>query len=62
MVAHLAGEKRFAGLEAAGLRMEPAVDARAGEGGFVREGTLRRSVTKDGQLIDSVLYALVLEP
>jgi ribosomal-protein-alanine N-acetyltransferase len=25
--------------------------------GFVREGVLRRSVLKDGQLIDSVLYA-----
>lgn len=28
--------------------------------GFVREGVLRKSVTKDGQLIDSVLYALVV--
>jgi len=27
--------------------------------GFVREGVLRRSVLKDGQLIDSVLYARV---
>jgi len=27
--------------------------------GFVREGVLRRSVFKDGQLIDSVLYAWV---
>lgn len=27
--------------------------------GFVREGVLRRSVFKDGQLIDSVLYASV---
>lgn len=25
--------------------------------GFVREGVLRRSVTKDGALIDSVMYA-----
>jgi [ribosomal protein S5]-alanine N-acetyltransferase len=27
--------------------------------GFVREGLLRKSVLKDGQLIDQVLYALV---
>jgi RimJ/RimL family protein N-acetyltransferase len=27
--------------------------------GFVREGVLRNSVLKDGQLIDQVLYALV---
>ncbi len=28
--------------------------------GFVREGLLRRSVFKDGQIIDAVLYALVV--
>jgi RimJ/RimL family protein N-acetyltransferase len=27
--------------------------------GFVREGVLRRIVLKDGQLIDSILYARV---
>jgi RimJ/RimL family protein N-acetyltransferase len=27
--------------------------------GFVREGVLRRSVFKDGQLIDTVLYARI---
>lgn len=27
--------------------------------GFVREGVLRKSVYKDGQLIDSIMYALV---
>ncbi len=27
--------------------------------GFVREGILRRSVLKDGQLIDSIMYAAV---
>ena len=27
--------------------------------GFVREGVLRRSIFKDGQLIDSVLYARI---
>jgi RimJ/RimL family protein N-acetyltransferase len=30
--------------------------------GFVREGVLRRSVFKDGAVIDSVLYARVAEP
>ncbi len=29
--------------------------------GFVREGIRRRSVFKDGQLIDSVMYALVAD-
>jgi len=28
--------------------------------GFQREGVLRKSVTKDGQLIDSVMYAYVI--
>ena len=28
--------------------------------GFHREAVLRKSVFKDGQLIDSVLYALIL--
>jgi RimJ/RimL family protein N-acetyltransferase len=27
--------------------------------GFVREGVLRQSIIKDGQIIDSVLYARV---
>ena len=27
--------------------------------GFIKEGTLRKSVLKDGQLIDSVMYAAV---
>ena len=27
--------------------------------GFVREGVLKRSVFKDGQLIDSIMYARV---
>jgi [ribosomal protein S5]-alanine N-acetyltransferase len=30
--------------------------------GFVREGVLRQSVFKDGEVIDAVLYARVLEP
>ncbi len=29
--------------------------------GYVREGVLRRSVVKEGEVIDSVLYARVLE-
>jgi RimJ/RimL family protein N-acetyltransferase len=29
--------------------------------GFRREGLLRRSVWKDGELIDSVLYALLTD-
>jgi len=30
--------------------------------GFAREGVLRRSILKDGELIDQVLYALVRPP
>lgn len=29
--------------------------------GFVREGLLRKSVFKDGELIDSVMYALLVD-
>ncbi|HYH45703.1 MAG TPA: GNAT family protein [Thermoanaerobaculia bacterium] len=29
--------------------------------GFVREGVLRQSVFKDGEVIDSILYARVLK-
>jgi [ribosomal protein S5]-alanine N-acetyltransferase len=29
--------------------------------GFVREGVLKQSVYKDGQLIDRVMYALIKE-
>lgn len=29
--------------------------------GFVREGILRKSVLKDGQLIDSVMYAAICD-
>ena len=30
--------------------------------GFKREGVLRKSVSKDGELIDSVMYAYIISP
>lgn len=61
MVAHLAEGRRFARLEAPVFEWNPQSMRVLEKAGFVREGTLRRSVTKDGQLIDCVLYALVFD-
>ena len=44
-------------LEAAVFEWNPASMRVLEKCGFVREGVLRRSILKDGQLIDSVLYA-----
>ena len=46
-------------LEAPVFQWNPASMRVLEKCGFVREGVLRRSVLKDGQLIDSVLYARV---
>ncbi len=46
-------------LEASVFEWNPASMRVLENCGFVREGVLRRSVFKDGQLIDSVLYARV---
>ena len=46
-------------LEAPVLDWNPASMRVLEKCGFVREGVLRRSVFKDGQLIDAVLYARV---
>lgn len=57
---YLQRECLFARLEAAVFEWNPSSMRVLEKAGFVREGVLRKSVTKDGQLIDSVLYALVL--
>jgi ribosomal-protein-alanine N-acetyltransferase len=49
----------IARLEASVFEWNPASMRVLEKCGFVREGVLRRSVLKDGQLIDSVLYARV---
>lgn len=48
---------RFVRLEAPVFAWNPASMRVLEKCGFVREGVLRRSVLKDGQLIDSVMYA-----
>ena len=46
-------------LEAPVFEWNPASMRVLEKSGFVREGVLRRSILKDGQLIDSMLYARV---
>jgi [ribosomal protein S5]-alanine N-acetyltransferase len=46
-------------LEAPVFSWNPASMRVLEKSGFIREGVLRNSVFKDGQLIDQVLYALV---
>jgi ribosomal-protein-alanine N-acetyltransferase len=60
MLGHLRGDGRFARLEAPVFEWNPASMRVLEKLGFVREALLRDSVTKDGQLIDSVLFAYLL--
>ena len=53
----LLGAGTFARLQATVFAWNPASMRVLEKAGFVREGLLRHSVTKDGCLIDSVLYA-----
>jgi RimJ/RimL family protein N-acetyltransferase len=53
----LLGAGAFARLQAPVFAWNPASMRVLEKAGFVREGVLRHSVTKDGCLIDSVLYA-----
>ena len=53
----LLGTGAFARLQASVFAWNPASMRVLEKAGFVREGVLRHSVTKDGCLIDSVLYA-----
>jgi len=60
MVAHLSTHSQFARLEAPVFGWNPASMRVLEKARPVREGVLKRSVFKDGQLIDSVLFALIL--
>lgn len=55
-------ERRFARLQATVFAWNPASMRVLEKACFQREAVLRSSVTKDGQLIDSVLYARLAEP
>lgn len=59
LVGHALTGLAFMRLEASVFEWNPASMRVLEKVGFVREGILRRSVWKDGQLIDSVIYALV---
>ncbi len=54
---HLVRSTRFARLQAPVFAWNPASMRVLEKVGFLREGVLRNSVTKDGELIDSVMYA-----
>jgi RimJ/RimL family protein N-acetyltransferase len=54
---YLLADARFVRLEAPVFEWNPASMRVLEKLGFVRECVLRKSVTKDGELIDSVLYA-----
>ena len=60
MVHHLKAQRSFARLEAPIFAWNPASMRVLEKLGFQREGTLRQSVTKDGQLIDSVMYVYLV--
>jgi RimJ/RimL family protein N-acetyltransferase len=59
MAAHVMSGGYFARLEAPVFSWNPPSMRVLEKVGFVREGVLRRSVFKDGQFTDSVMYALV---
>ena len=58
---HLFLLPRFERLEAPVFAWNPASMRVLEKAGFTREGVLRRSMLKDGQLIDQVMYAAVKE-
>ncbi|MBL8352862.1 MAG: GNAT family N-acetyltransferase [Burkholderiaceae bacterium] len=59
-VRHVEARRLFARLEARVFEWNPASMRVLEKAGFVREGLMRQSVTKDGQLIDSVMYACIV--
>lgn len=62
MLEHLKQDARFARLESPVFEWNPASMRVLEKLGFVRECVKRNSVTKDGQLIDSVLYTYLIKP
>jgi len=61
MLEHLRSDGRFARLEAPVFEWNQASMRVLEKLGFAREALMRDSVTKDGQLIDSVLFAYLLK-
>ena len=61
MVSHARTHLAFARLEAMVFAWNPRSMRLLERIGFTREGVLRRSVCKDGQLTDGVMYALLLQ-
>ena len=60
LLEHLKADARFARLEAPVFEWNPSSMRVLEKLGFERVAVLRKSVTKDGQLIDSVLYSHLL--
>ena len=60
LIDHLRADARFVRLEAPVFEWNPASMRVLEKLGFERVAVLRKSVTKDGQLIDSVLYSYLL--
>lgn len=61
LVQHLGAARQFARLQAPVFAWNPASMRVLEKVGFVREGVLRHSVTKDGVLTDSVMYAYLFD-
>lgn len=62
MLDHLKEDGRFARLDSPVFEWNPSSMRVLEKLGFERVADLRRSVTKDGQLIDSVLYSYLIKP
>lgn len=60
MVSHLRTTSTFVRLEAPVFAWNPRSMRVLEKVGFVREGLLKRSVFKDGEITDSVMYALLI--
>jgi len=60
MVHHASEQLPFARLEAGVFAWNPASMRVLEKAGFVREGILRRSVFKDGEIVDAVMYAYLM--
>lgn len=60
LAAHVGERRLFARLEAQVFEWNPASMRVLEKAGFTRDAVLRCAATKDGQLIDTVLYARVL--
>ncbi|MCL2020707.1 MAG: GNAT family N-acetyltransferase [Betaproteobacteria bacterium] len=59
LATHALAQPQFVRLEAPVFAWNPASMRVLEKVGFIREGVLRRSVFKDGQLTDSIMYAKV---